>query len=190
MSTSSPFGAFDPADPGRIPGLFAGNILTEPVDIDAPVALVWAIMVDFARYPEWNPLNRFFRLDSRAEPGQTVTFGPRWGPYDPDHLGDAGFIQHETITVWEEHCALGYGVVSPWLNAERIQHLQPRAGDRTRYYTYERTSGLLAPVVRLGYARRIIAGFTANGLALKHRAETRVGRHARPDEATSVPPPY
>jgi len=44
---SNPFGAFDPARPGRIRGLFAANVLTEPVDIQAPVDLVWSIVVDF-----------------------------------------------------------------------------------------------------------------------------------------------
>lgn len=171
MVESKPFGVFDPAAPCRVPGLFAANILTPPVDIDAPVARVWSIMVDFDRYPDWNPLNRFFRLDTRAEAGQFVTFGPRWGPYHPDRLGDAGFTQHEMLTVWQDNRCLAYGVVSPWLNAERVQHVAPLAANRTRYYTYERTSGPLAPIVRLFYTRRIVEGFTANGLALKRRAE-------------------
>jgi hypothetical protein len=168
---SAPFGDFDPAHPCLIPGLFAANILTEPLDIEAPAELTWKIMVDFDRYPEWNPINRFFRLDSHAAPGQTVTFGPRWGPYDADSLGEAGFTQHETLTVWEENRALAYGVVSWWLNAERVQHLAPLAANRCRYYTYERTSGVLSPLVRRLYGRRIVTGFTANGLALKRRAE-------------------
>jgi hypothetical protein len=169
--TSIPFGSFDPVHPGCIPGYCAANILTEPIDIDAPIALVWEIMVDFERYPEWNPLNRFFRLDTCAAPGQTVTFGPRWGPYDSNKLGQAGFTQHETLTIWEKNCCLAYATISRWVNAERTQYLAPLPNDRTRYYTYERTSGVLAPIVRLVYGRRIILGFTANGLALKRRAE-------------------
>jgi hypothetical protein len=168
---STPFGPFDPARPDRIRGCFAANVLTEPVDIQAPVERVWRILVDFERYPQWNPLNRFFRLDTRAAVGETVTFGPCWGPYHEGTLGKADFTQHETLTVWEENCCLAYGVISPWLNAERVQHLASIAADRTRYYTYERTSGVLAPVVRLVYGQRIVTGFTANGQALKTRAE-------------------
>lgn len=173
MVKSHPFGEFDPLDPCPVPGIFAGNVLTDPIEIEAPVNLVWSMMVDFDRYPEWNPLNRFFHLDTRAEVGQTVTFGPRWGPYEGKELGEAGFVQHETLTVWEENCCLGYGVISPWLNAERIQHVAPIADDRTRYCTYERMSGPISPLVRALYRRRIVAGFTANGLALKRRAEGR-----------------
>jgi hypothetical protein len=173
MLRSKPFGEFDPANPCEIPGILAGNILTEPVMIKAPVQLVWSIMVDFDRYPEWNPLNRFFRLDAGAEVGGTVTFGPRWGPYDNNELGDAGFTQRETLTVWEENCCLAYSAISPWLNAERVQYVSPGPGDTTRYHTYERTSGILAPMVRMLYRRRIVTGFTANGVALKKRAERR-----------------
>jgi hypothetical protein len=168
---STPFGDFDPQHPSLIPGLFAANILTTPLDIEAPAALTWKIMVDFDRYPEWNPLNRFFRLDSHAAPGQTVTFGPRWGPYDDQALGPAGFTQHETLTIWEENRALAYGVVAWWLNAERVQYVAPLAANRCRYYTYERTSGILSPLVRRLYSLRIVTGFTANGMALKKRAE-------------------
>jgi hypothetical protein len=168
---SDPFGAFDPANPCCIPGTFAANILTRPVDIDAPVEQLWAILVDFDRYPEWNPLNRFFRLDTHAEVGQTVSFGPCWGPYEGAGLGTAAFTQHETLTVWEENCCLAYAVISPWLKAERVQYLAPITSSRTRYSTYERTAGLLAPCVRRLYRRRIVAGFTVNGLALKRRAE-------------------
>jgi hypothetical protein len=176
---SAPFGDFDPAHPCLIPGLFAANILTTPLAIEAPVELTWKIMVDFDRYPEWNPINRFFRLDSHAAPGQTVTFGPRWGPYRNDALGEAEFTQHETLTIWEENRALAYGVIAWWLNAERVQYVAPLAANRCRYYTYERTSGVLSPLVRLLYGRRIFNGFTANGLALKKRAEEHHAASAR-----------
>lgn len=177
MLRSDPFGAFDPVDPCHIPGLLAANIRTEPIDIAAPPTLVWSIMIDFDRYPVWNPLNRFFLLDTRAEVGQTVTFGPRWGPYENGRLGKAGFMQRETLTVWEENCCLAYATISPWIKAERVQYLEPVAAERTRYHTYERTAGILAPLVRLLYRRRIITGFTANGLALKQRAEAAQAKH-------------
>jgi len=176
MLTSTPFGAFDPANPSRIPGPFAANILTEPLDINAPAERVWQIVVDFERYPAWNPLNRFFHLDTHAAVGETVTFGPRWGPYDGETLGKAGFMQRETLTVWEEDCCLAYAAMGRWLNAERVQYIARVSAERSRYYTYERTSGIFAPLVRRLYARRIIEGFTANGLALKKRAEA---THAR-----------
>lgn len=170
------FGEFGPLRPCTISGLFAENLYAEPVVIDAPVELVWEIIIDFNRYPEWNPLNRFFRLDAGAEVGRTVTFGPSWGPYDRPTLPGADFTQCETLTVWEENCCLAYAVISRCFNAERVQHVSPLGAGRTRYQTYERMSGIIEPFVRRLYGARIVAGFTANGMALKKRAEARVLR--------------
>lgn len=166
------FGPFDPLDPNDADGLFASTIFAEPVEIRAPVELVWRIMIDFERYPEWNPLNRFFRLDAGAEPGQTVTFGPSWGPYrEGGPLPQSAMTTRETITVWEENHCLAYADLRGIFKAERAQCLYPTAGGGTRYHTYERICGLLSPLVWLLFRKRIIAGFTANGLALKARAE-------------------
>ncbi|MFC2027464.1 SRPBCC family protein [Chloroflexota bacterium] len=175
MITSSEFGSFDPLNPATVPGESVENLYADPIDINAPIEVVWKIMTDFDRYPEWNPLNRFFRLDSKAEPNHTVTFGPNWETYDQaegEPLPDASFTQHETITVWEVNCCLAYAVISPELNAERVQHISTLPNGRTRYHTYERTSGSFSPDMRRDLGDKIIAGFRANGEALKKRAES------------------
>jgi len=172
MLISSAFGPFDPLDPHRLKGVFSKNIFAKPIDIRAPGELVWQVMTDFDRYPDWNPLNRFFRLDDKAQPGHTVTFGPSWGPYDPQGpLPKADMTTRETITVWEEGRCLTYGDLRGVFKAERTHYLEPVAGGYTRYHTFERICGLLSPVVRLLFEKRIVAGFTANGIALKARAE-------------------
>ncbi len=175
MLTSSAFGQFDPGDPQVIRGFFAENLYAEPVEIDAPINTVWEIMTGFDDYPEWNPMNRFFRLDSKAEPNHTVTFGPSWGPYnrsDNELLPDADFTQHETITVWENNCCLAYAVVSFVFNAERVQYISTLENGKIRYQTYERMSGIIKPIVKWKYGTKIVAGFDANGIALKKRAES------------------
>ena len=174
MITSSAFGEFDPLNPGTIRGMFAKNVYADPVEINAPITTVWEVVIDFDRYPEWNPMNRFFRLDSKAAPDHTVTFGPSWGPYElpeGEPFPEADFTQHETITIWEENRCLAYAVISRLSNAERVQHLSVLGNGNTRYHTYERTSGLLSPLIRWKFGSKIIAGFTANGIALKKRAE-------------------
>ncbi|MCO4772633.1 MAG: SRPBCC domain-containing protein [Deltaproteobacteria bacterium] len=174
MVTSAPFGPFDPLAPCNLSGLFAKNLMADPVEIDAPPELVWTIMIDFGRYPEWNPLNRRFRLDGEARPGHSVTFEAVWGPYDLSEdatLPERGSHQNETLTIWEENCCLAYSVVSLPFDAERVQHISPLDGGGTRYQTFERTDGLLSPIIRAVYGRRILEGFEANGRALKVRAE-------------------
>jgi len=171
MLRSLPFGEFDPLKPCTIPGSFAQNLYAEPLVIDAPLSLVWEIMTGFDRYPEWNPLNRYFYLDTHAKAGEKVTFGPSWGPYDGDTLPEVSLKQHEQLTVWEEQCCLAYAQMSFLVRAERVQHISPLGVGRTRYHTYERMSGILAPVVERFYGKRVLDGFRANGLALKRRAE-------------------
>jgi hypothetical protein len=171
MLRSVPFGEFDPLKPCTIPGIFAQNLYAEPVVIGAPLALVWEIMTGFDRYPEWNPLNRYFHLDTRAQAGEMVSFGPSWGPYDREGLPETDLKQHERLTVWEENSCLAYAEIACYLNAERVQHISPLDASRTRYQTYERMSGILAPLVKRLYGKRVLDGFRANGLALKRRAE-------------------
>jgi len=178
MLISSAFGPFNPLEPRKIRGLFAQNLYADPIEIEAPITTVWAIMTDFDCYPEWNPLNRFFRLDSKAEPNHFVTFGPSWGPYDraegEPFLGP-DMTQHEMITIWEENCCLAYADIRRLIKAERIQYISAVEDGKTRYHTYERISGLLSPLVRCHFGTRIVVGFTANGMALKRRAESLVG---------------
>ena len=113
-------------------------------------------------------------LDGSATPNQTVTFGPSWGPYDlsPDGaLPEVSFTQHETITVWEENCCLAYADMGRLMCAERAQFIATLPNGNVRYHTYERMRGPLSVLVRLQFGKKIIAGFTANGAALKRRAE-------------------
>jgi hypothetical protein len=178
MLTSSAFGPFNPLEPQNIRGFFAKNLYAGPIEIDAPITTVWEIMTDFDRYPDWNPLNRFFKLDSKAEPNHFVTFGPSWGPYDRAE-GEAfpgpDMTQHEMITIWEENCCLAYADIRRLNKAERVQYISTLENGKTRYHTYERMSGLISPLVRRKYGALIIAGFTANGIALKKRAESFLG---------------
>lgn len=182
MLNSSAFGPFNPLEPQTIRGIFAANLYADPIEIDAPLTTVWDTMTDFERYPEWNPLNRFFRLDSKAEPNHFVTFGPSWGPYDwaeDEPFPEPDMTQHEMLTVYEENCCLAYADIRSYLKAERVQHVSQTEDGRTRYHTYERMSGLLAPFVDWRFGKRILTGFTANGQALKKRAES-IARGAQP----------
>ncbi len=172
--TSTVFGAFDPHDPQPNSSLFAQALFADPIEINAPLELVWQIIIDFDSYPEWNPLNRFFRLDGEAAPNHTVTFGPSVGPYPLDSQGPlpkVSMTTRETITVWEPNCCLAYASLRGVMTAERAQFIASLPNGRTRYHTYERVKGLLTPLIRYGFGRFIVAGFVANGLALKQRAE-------------------
>lgn len=171
---SSLYGEFDPLSPKKVSGLFAFNLQAKPVDIEAPINAVWEIMTDFDQYSDWNHCNRYFDLDGSAEPGQVVTFGPSWGPFDIDSgvLPENDFVQREIITVWQEPFCLSYPVVGTTLDAERTQYLECLADGKTRYHTYERMRGLQTPVILMMFRKKMLSGFAANAAALKRRAES------------------
>ena len=43
------------------------RLIDTRIDIAAPVARVWDVLTDFARFPEWNPF--ITRIEGTAEPG-------------------------------------------------------------------------------------------------------------------------
>jgi len=176
---SALFNGFDPLHPQKIDGYFSDVLFADPVEISAPLELVWSVMTDFAAYPSWNPLNRFFQLDTVAKPGERVTFGVSWGPYTKDdrlvpmdELKTA-LTQHERLTVWEPNRCLAYADdFGQWHRAERVQFISKLPNGNTRYHTYERWAGLITPLIRLAYNDKTQTGFNACSAALKVRAET------------------
>ncbi len=169
---SSLFGLLDPRKPQNIDGIFASTVAIQPVTIYAPARTVWNIMVDFERYPEWNPLIRFFRCDGEKAPGHSVTFGFTFAR--PDTTGPLPAhdrVQHELITVWDEGSCLAYADVKPGFRNERTQYLRADSEHACTYFSFERFSGPLAPIIRILYGARIRDSFMYNALALKARAE-------------------
>lgn len=172
MLNSLIFGSFDPLAPPQLPGTFPVLLRAKPVDILAPVDAVWQVLTDFARYPEWNPFLRRVTLEGEPAPGNYLRLSLSWGPYPPEHpLPQADLHLSECLTVWESPVCLAYSDERLWHRGERVQYLEARGDGGTRYHTFERMSGPVSLLVRLLYTRRILAGFAANGQALKARVE-------------------
>lgn len=176
---SALFNSFDPLNPRKIDGYFSDILFADPIEISAPLESVWSIMTDFSAYPLWNPLQRFFQLDTTAKPGEFVTFGVSWGPYSKDGQPapmdelKTALTQHERLTVWEPNRCLAYADdFGQWHRAERVQYISKLTNDKTRYHTYERWAGLITPLIRLAYSKKVQDGLNAFSAALKVRAET------------------
>ena len=148
-------------------------------EIDAPLDLVWSVMVDTDRYPEWNPF--VVRVDCEQPP--TVGTPIRL------HVEFAGGKQVESperITALEppyddegtHRAALAY-VYEGWpaklrlVRGTRWQRLSQQPGGPTRYETVEEFSGPLVPLAGPG---RVEDGFRRHAEALKQRAEQLKGR--------------
>ena len=134
------------------------------VTLSATPDAVWAVLVDLARYPEWNPFT--VDVQSTLKVGDPVIMRVR--------LGWFTITQVERIAVVDAPHRLAWEIASPvpWLlRAYREQTITPISGG-TVYRTVDTIGGLLEPVVGLLFGRALHRGFrgVAEGLAAHLRA--------------------
>ena len=140
-------------------------VLRETLEIEAPVALVWEVITDLPRYPEWNPF--VVGVRSSLAVGGPIAMRVRVLPF---------FAQPQRETVLEclPERRLCYGVTGVPLNALRslrYHELRPEGPERTHYCSHFELDGWLAPLTRTLLRRRLERGFDTAARALKERAE-------------------
>ena len=145
------------------------------VDIDAPLDVVWSVMLDTARYPEWNPFLRRIECDAPPAPGVPirlhVTFDGGKQAESPERItvvtppyDDAGTRRAALAYVYE-----GWPARLRLVRGTRWQRLTGLPGGGTRYETVEEFRG---PLVPLAGPARVEEGFRRHARALKERAES------------------
>jgi hypothetical protein len=140
-------------------------VLRDTLEIEAPVALVWEVIADLPRYPEWNPF--VVRARSSLEVGEPIVMSVRVIPLFAQP-------QRETILECLPQQRLCYGVAGVPLNALhslRYHELRHESSERTHYCSHFELSGWLAPLTRMLLGRHLARGFAAATKALKERAE-------------------
>jgi hypothetical protein len=150
-------------------------ILRDTLVIEAPVALVWDVIADLPRYPEWNP----FVVGARSSliVGDPISMRVQLFPF---------FVQSQRETILEclPEQLLGYGVTGTPTNAIRSlrrHELRADGPDRTAYCSHFELDGWLAPVTRTLLGRLLRSGFGAATQALEQRAEHLHRLAATPD---------
>ena len=136
------------------------------VEIDAPAAFVWDVLVDFPRYPEWNP----YTIAAET----TLEIGDRIDLTLPSPDGSEGTIlNREFIRIVDppHHLRYDTGEEYPGLLGMRDQYITELGPDHCAYYTTDALSGELADLVMEANGDWIKAGFDAVATALKARAE-------------------
>ena len=132
------------------------------IEIDAPPAEVWAVLVDTDAYPDWNP--HFPEIDGELEPDAELVLHVEREGAEPRGL-DA------TVTGFESERRLEWTatILSRWLfRGRHFFELEPVDGDRTRFHNRERIVGVAAPVAMRGDIER---DYEAMNEALKRRVE-------------------
>ena len=144
------------------------------VEIDAPIDVVWAVMLDTGSYGEWNPF--VFRAECPTPPSAGdpirlhVEFGNGRRAVSPERISvvddprDVGGVRRATLAYVYEGLPARLRLV----RGTRYQRLSQIPGSPTRYETVEEFSG---PLVPLAGPARVEEGFRRHAAALKVRAE-------------------
>jgi Polyketide cyclase / dehydrase and lipid transport len=145
------------------------------VEIDAPLALVWDVMLDTASYGAWNPFVVRADCPSPPKPGDPIVLHVRWasgkGARSPERI--AIVDGPATDATGTTSATLAYDYVG-WpskvglIRGRRYQRLSQQVDGPTLYDTVEEFSG---PLVKLAGPGRVAEGFRRHAGALKERAE-------------------
>ena len=136
------------------------------VEIDAPAAFVWDVLVDYPRYPEWNPYT--VAVSTTLELGDPIDLTlPA-----PDG-SDSTFVNREFIRVVDppRHLRYDTGEEIPGVFGIRDQWITELGPNRCAYHTTDTISGKYADIVMEKTGTWIKAGFDSVAYALKARAE-------------------
>lgn len=144
-------------------------------EIDAPLAVVWSVMIDTTSYAEWNPFVERVECPTPAEVGDPIVLHVRWKDgstaRSPERIialegpvtDDDGVTTAQLSYVYE-----GWPARLGLVRGTRHQRLLQRPGGATRYDTVEEFSG---PLVRFAGPGRVAEGFARHATALRARAE-------------------
>jgi hypothetical protein len=143
------------------------------IEIDAPLAVIWQVMLDTEAYGEWNPF--VVRAETAQPPavGNPIALSVRW-------TNGKGTRSPEVITAIEPPATAADGTATALLSyvyaglpsklglvrGTRHQRLTQRPGQPTTYETWEEFSG---PLVALAGPGRVAEGFRRHAVALERR---------------------
>jgi uncharacterized protein YndB with AHSA1/START domain len=146
------------------------------VEIEAPLDVVWSVVLDVDRYPEWNPfvvraecasppaVGDPIRLHVRWANGRSATSPERISAVEPPEVAADG-VRRAALAYVYEGLPARLGLV----RGTRWQRLSQTDGGPTTYDTVEEFAGPLVPLAGPG---RVAEGFARHAAALKARAES------------------
>lgn len=142
------------------------------IDIAAPAAVVWDVLIDLDRYRDWNP----FIVESTGTPAVGQRLTNRLHP-----PGSKAVTFRPTVTDVEERRSfewLGRLWLPGLFDGRHRFELSSTVSGGTAFTQSEHFTGLLVPLLRRSLDAGTAAGFAAMNTALKDRAEARAGASA------------
>jgi uncharacterized protein YndB with AHSA1/START domain len=144
--------------------------------IDAPMQLIWDVMLDVERYPEWNPFIVEVGLPEQRPPevGDRLVLHVRWRTGGRTRSSERVTALEPPSASGGRRALLEYQYAGPLggvrlVQGRRRQELNRLDDGITTYTTFERLHGPLAWAAPIG---RVQDGFERHAQALKERAES------------------
>jgi hypothetical protein len=132
--------------------------------IGAPITRVWAILIDFANYSQWNPY--LIRIDGEAYAGTTIIVHSVISPGTAPMIGPVQVISVEPYTMrWEGGLPdRGQFKGDHWF-------VLVQRGGMTHLHHFEYFSGSRSDAILSAHGDMIRANFTRFNEALAHYAQ-------------------
>ncbi|MDG2051131.1 MAG: SRPBCC domain-containing protein [Myxococcota bacterium] len=144
--------------------------IEESCEVMASASVLWQVITDFDRYPEWNPFVISCAAD--LQEGQTINMKVQLFK----HFAQP---QREIILEVNPGRSFRYGLPSNRLGALascRSHEVQPRGAQRSHYRSHFQLQGWLAPLTQALLGRRLEHGFRSMTQALVAHAESRAAQ--------------
>ena len=139
--------------------------LITSIDIKSTPEAVWTTLMDFNRYPEWNPF--VVEISGRPSPGEFLTVSLQ----NPG--GKAMSVSPTVMTAIEnrEFSWLGKLGIKDIFDGHHHFQIEPMSDGTIRFTQSEEFSGILVPLLWKMLNSKTRAGFEAMNTALKDRVE-------------------
>jgi hypothetical protein len=139
--------------------------LHSEIEISAPAGRVWAVLMDFASFPDWNPFIK--RLEGEAKEGAALEV--RLEP--PGGRGMTFKPTVQRVEANREFAWLGRVGMPGLFDGEHVFQIDPIGDGKVRFVQRERFTGVLAPLLLAMVGKSTRRGFEEMNRALKERAE-------------------
>jgi len=141
------------------------SVYSEEVTIEAPVELVWGILLDFTRYGEWNGFCPVAK-NEKLELGNAVDMMV--------DLGDGPSRQVEYLCRIEPNQCIAWAMANKPddpIHAVRSQHLKRLDENRCTYVSVDKFAGPQTATMMEHFATAVETGFNRCAYDLKKHAE-------------------
>ena len=145
----------------------ASRTYRSEIEIAAPAARVWAVLVDLEGYPRWNPFT--VAMKSSLVPGGPIDMKvrmSRWGIT----ISQRETVREATPPEGDRSGRLVWGADMLGVKAQRVQRVETIDAARSRYVTEDTIEGPLGSMVFALFGGSLEDGFDGVARALAQEA--------------------